>query len=144
MRYSHFSPPELGLCHQLQEVCVSRRAMSCVVISANGNRFSEYEGGPSQRETRKYQETMSISTLVEKLSVRDLPKIMGRLSSMAMTVLPASIQKRRLQQQQITGLSTRGSHKDTIVFHKVAKMDLDWWVQNQNLNNGRYILTTTP
>ena len=130
MRYSYFSPPELGLCHQLQEVCVSRRPMSCVVISTSGNRFSEYEGGASQRETRKYQETMSISTLAEKVSVRDLAKITGGLSSMDKTVLPAPIQKRRLQQQQITGLSMKGSYKDTIVFYKVAKMDLDWWVQN--------------
>ena len=37
----------------------------------------------------------------------------------------------------------RGSYKDTIVLHKEAKMDLDWRVQNQNLNSGRYILPTT-
>ena len=86
---------------------------------------------------------MSISTLVEKVSVKDLAKIIGRLSSTAMTVLPAPIQQSRLQQQQITGLSMRGSYKDTIVLHKEAKMDLDWWMQNQNLNNGRYILPTT-
>ena len=144
MRHSHFSPPELGLCHQLQEVCISRRPMSYVVISRSGNRFSEYEGGASQRETRKDQETMSSSTLAEKASVRDLVKITGRLSSTAMTVLPAPIQQRKLQQQQITGLSMRGSYKDTIVLHKEGKMDLDWWMQNQNLNNGWYILPTTP
>ena len=45
-RYSHFSPPELGLCYQLQEVCV--RPMPCVGISGIGNIFSEYEGGTSQ------------------------------------------------------------------------------------------------
>ena len=113
--------------------------MSCVVISVSGNRFSEYEGGASRRETRKDQETMSSSTLAEKVSVRDLAKITGRLSSTTMTVLPAPI----LQQQQITGLSMRESYKDTVVLHKEAKMDLDWWMQNQNLNNGRYILPTT-
>ena len=96
-----------------------------------------------QRETRKDQETMSVSTLAEKVSVRDLPKITGRLSYTVMTVLPAPIQQRRLQQQQITGFSMRGSYKDTIVLHKEAKMDLDWWVQNQNLNNGQFILPTT-
>ena len=143
MRYSHFSSSELGLCHQLQEVCVSRRPMSCVVIPGIGNSFVEYEGGVSQRETRKDQEAMSVSTLAEKVSVRDLPKITGRLSSTAVTVFPAPIQQRRLQQQQIAGLSMKGSYKDTIVLHKEAKMDLDWWVQNQNLNNGRYILPTT-
>lgn len=143
MRYSHFSPSELELCHQLQEVCLSRRPMSCVVIPGIGNSFVECEGGALQRETRKGQETMSISTLVEKVSVRDLPKITGRLSYTVMTVLPAPIQQRRLQQQQITGFSMRGSYKDTIVLHKEAKMDLDWRVQNQNLNNGQYILPTT-
>ena len=142
MRYSHFYPSELGLSHQLQEVCVSRRLMSCVVFPGIGNSFVEYEGGASQRETRKDQETMSISTLAEKVSVRDLSKITGILSSTVMAVLPAPIQQRRLQHQQITGLSMRGSYKDTIALHKKAKMDLDWWVQNQNLNNGRYILPT--
>ena len=87
---------------------------------------------------------MSISTLIEKFSLGDLAKITGRLSSTAMTVFPAPIQQRRLQQQQITGLSMKGSCKDTIVLHKVAKVGLDWWVQNQNLHNGRYILPTTP
>ena len=94
--------------------------------------------------TRKDQETMSISILAEKVSVRDLAKITGRLSSAAMAVLPAPIQQRRLQQQQITGLSMRGSYKDRNVLHKEAKMNLDWWVQNQHLSNGRYILPTTP
>ena len=94
--------------------------MSCVVIPGIGNSFVEYEGGALQRETRKDQETMSISTLAEKVSVRDLPKITGRLSSTVMTVLPAPIQQRRLQQQQITGFSMRGSYKDTIVLHKEA------------------------
>ena len=47
-RYSHFSPPELGFCHELQKVCV--RLMSCVGISGIGNKFSEYEGRTSQGE----------------------------------------------------------------------------------------------
>ena len=94
--------------------------MSCVVIPGIGNSFVEYEGGALQRETRKDQETMSISTLAEKVSVRDLPKIMGRLSYTVMTVFPAPIQQRRFQQQQITGFSMRGSYKDTTVLHKEA------------------------
>ena len=36
--YSHFSPPELGLRHQLQKLCV--RPMPCVAMSGTGNRFS--------------------------------------------------------------------------------------------------------
>lgn len=64
-RYSHFSLPELGRPHQLQEVCV--RHMSYVGISGIGNRFSEYEGGTSQGESRKDQKTMTVSTLSDGL-----------------------------------------------------------------------------
>ena len=115
-RYSHSSAPELGLCHQLQEVCV--RPMPYVGISGIGNRFSEYEHGTSQGESRKDQETMSISTLIRKNlsdSVRDLARLTGRLSSTEMAVLPALLRYRGFQQQQITGLSVRGSYEDTIV-----------------------------
>ena len=37
-----------------------------------------------------------------------------------------------------------GSYKDTIVLHKKAKMELDWWVQNLDLNNEKCILSTVP
>ena len=40
--------------------------MPCVGISGIGNRLSKYESGTFQGESKKYQETMSISTLVRK------------------------------------------------------------------------------
>ena len=83
-------------------------------------------------------------SLDQDLSLRDLARLTGRISSTAMAVLPASQQYRDLQQQQITGLSMRGSYEDTIVLHKEAKMELDWWVQNLDLNNRQYILSTAP
>ena len=61
---------------------------------------------------------------------------MGRLSSMAIEILPAPLQYRGLQQRQITGLNMRESYEDTIVLHKETKMELVWWVQNLDLNHG--------
>ena len=87
-RYSHFSSPELGLCHQLQDAHFL--PMPFFGIIAIGNRFSEYDGG-----TYQYQPLL----LLEKVSVRDLAKLTGRLSSTVMTVLPAPLQYRGLQQQ---------------------------------------------
>ena len=49
--------------------------MPCVGISGIGNRFSEYEGGTYQGESRKDQETMSISTLVRKSLSEGLSKV---------------------------------------------------------------------
>ena len=74
-RYSHFSPSKVGLCHQLQEVCV--RPMPCVGISRIGNRFSEYEGRTSQEKSSKDQETRSIFTLVRKSLSEGLSKVNG-------------------------------------------------------------------
>lgn len=45
-RYSHFSSPELGLCHQLQDVHFL--PMPFFGIIGIGNRFSEYVGGTYQ------------------------------------------------------------------------------------------------
>ena len=88
--------------------------MPCVGIFGIVNRFSEYEGGTSQGESRIDQETMSISTLVSKISVRDLANLTGRLSSTEMADLSAPLYYRSFQ-QQITGLSMRGSYEDNCV-----------------------------
>ena len=64
------------------------------------------------------------------LSVADLAKLTGRLSFTTMAILPV--------------LSMRESCNDTVVLHKEPKIELDWWVQNLDLNNGRCILFTAP
>ena len=64
------------------------------------------------------------------LSVTDSAKLTGRLSFTTMAVLPV--------------LSMRGSYQDTIVLHKEPKIELDWQVQNLDLNNGWCILFTAP
>ena len=87
---------------------------------------------------KRYQSLFSLG----KISVRDLAKLTGRLSSTAMEVLPVPLQYRSLQQQQNIGLSMRGSYEDTTVLQKEAKMEQDWWVQNLDLNNGWCILST--
>ena len=51
--------------------------MPCVGISRTGDRFSEYEGGNSQGENRKDQETISISTLLRKSLTERLSKVNG-------------------------------------------------------------------
>ena len=64
---------------------------------------------------------------LEKVSVRDLARLTGRLSSTAMAFLPARLHYRGLQQQKIAFTSMRRSY-DTIALHKEPKMELDWWM----------------
>ena len=89
---------------------------------------------PKDKVEKIKKQCQSLPSL-EKVSVRDLAKLTGRLSSMEMSILP--VHYRGPQQQQITGLSMRGLYQDTIVLHKGKKMELGWWVQNLDLNNGR-------
>ena len=58
---------------------------------------------------------------LEKVSVRDLVKLMERLSCTAMAVLAAPLECKDLQQEQITGLSMRGSYEDTLCYTRRQK-----------------------
>ena len=97
-----------------------------------------------KEKVEKIKKQCQYLILLKKVSVRDLAKLTERLSSTAMAVLSAPLQHEGVQQEQITGLSMRGSYEDTIVLRKEAKVELDWWMQNMDLNNGRCILSTPP
>ena len=118
--------------------------MPCVGISDIESRFSKYEGELPKEKVEKIKKQCQSLLSLEKVSVRDLAKLTGRLFSTAMVVLPAPLQYRGLQQQQVRGLSMLGSYEDTILLHKEAKIELDWWVQNLDVNDGRCILSTAP
>lgn len=55
------------------------------------------------------------------VSISELIKVLGHLSSTIQTVLPARIYLRSLQQQQIQALRKEGSHKDKIVLNRDSR-----------------------
>ena len=85
-------------------------------------------------------------SLIEKqfVSVRELTQIIGRLSSSAIAVLPAPLQYRGMQRQQIRELSSRGSFDTMIKLSIQAKSELRWWIQNLHLNKGRSLISVPP
>ena len=78
------------------------------------------------------------------MSIRDVTKILGRLTSAAVAVLPAPLQYRYLQRNQITELSQTGSFEEKITLSNLAKGELDWWIQNIALSNGKSLITLNP
>ena len=123
-RCSPFSSPELKLCHQLQEVCV--RPLPCVGISGIGNRFSEFEDGTSQGESRKDRETMPISNLVRKSISEELSKVNGEtlLYGNGSSTSTSAIQ------EPLTTLNYRSLYEEVIRRHNCvtkeeAKLELD-------------------
>ena len=141
-RYSHFALQNLDF------IIIFKKSVldPCHVLEFLGleidslNMRVEHPKKKLEKVKKRYQSLLSLG----KVSVRDLAKLTERLSSTATEVLPAPLQYKDLQQQQNKGFSMRGSYEDTIVLQKEAKMELDWWVQNLDLNNEWCILSTAP
>lgn len=81
---------------------------------------------------------------VPKVSVRELMKLIGRLSSTAIAVLPAPLQYRAMQRQQIQELSSSRNYDSLIILTKEVKNELNWWCLNLQLSNGRLLVSPPP
>ena len=75
-----------------------------------------------------------------QVSVLELTKLIGLLNSTAQAVLPAKIQLRYLQQAQIQALNQTHSYQQKIVLSNHCKQELQWWIENLRLSNGRCLI----
>ena len=69
-------------------------------------------------------------------SILELTKLIGLLTSTIEAVLPAGLNCRFLQMQQISSLLENLSYLDKIVLNENSKIELKRWAQNLNLCNG--------
>ena len=67
-------------------------------------------------------------------------KIIGLLTSAIQAVLPARLQYRYLQLQQISSLKESHSNQQKIVLDHQSKTELLWWITNLDLCNGRSLI----
>ena len=79
-----------------------------------------------------------------KVTVRELNKLTGRLSSTAMAVLPAPLHHHHLQHQQIQKLICHNSFEEKLAILVEARKELLWRKENLNLCNGRYLISPLP
>ena len=70
-------------------------------------------------------------------TVLELKKLIGLLSSTVQAVLPARLQLRYLQQQQIQALNQSHSYQTELILNNQSIQELLWWVENLRLTNGR-------
>ena len=73
-------------------------------------------------------------------SILELTRLIGLLTSTIQAVLPARLNCRFLQMQQISSLSENLSYLDKIVLNEDSKIELKRWVQNLELCNGRALI----
>ena len=70
----------------------------------------------------------------------DLTKLRGTLFSTIQEVLPARLQSRFLQEQQILCLKQTQSYLTMVKLTPMAKNELLWWVNNPELYNGGLVI----
>ena len=77
-----------------------------------------------------------------KVTVRKLSKLIGRLSSTAIAVLPAPLHYRHLHHQQIQKLISHNSIEEKVEISVEARKELLWWKENLTLCNGRSLISS--
>ena len=75
-----------------------------------------------------------------EVSLLDLTKLIGMHSSTIQAVLPARLQFRFLQQQQIISLKQTQSYFTSVKLTSMTKNELLWWVNNLELCNGQLVI----
>jgi len=96
------------------------------------------------------EKVVSITSYCQKLldqaqvSVREMSKLIGTLSSTALAVLPAPLHYRGLQNQNIQTLPKEGSYNSLLTLSSQGRLEIEWWIKNLALNNGRTLLKSSP
>ena len=86
--------------------------------------------------------TMCKNTLTKKvLTVRNLAKVTGRLRATAQAFSPAPLQLRNLQRLMKTALK---KYECRIPLDQGSVLELNWWIQNLESQNGKPVSLKTP
>ena len=80
----------------------------------------------------------------EKVTVRELSKLIGRLLSTAIAVLSAPLHYHHLQHQQIQEFIWPNFFENKLIISVVARKELLWWRENLALCNGRSLISPPP
>ena len=72
--------------------------------------------------------------------ILELTRVIGWLSSTIQAVLPARLQCRYLQLQQISSLKESHSYQQKIVLNHQSRTELLWWITNLDLCNGQSLI----
>ena len=97
-----------------------------------------------QEKTMELRKICTETLTSKNISLRKLAKIIGKLQATAPAFTWAPLQIRHLQQVLITGTRKGNSYETKTVITREAKIELEWWIKNINLQNGNPILVNPP
>ncbi len=80
----------------------------------------------------------------EKTSVRNLARLLGKMSACSQAVLPAPLYYRNIQRLKIQSLAATDSFETEVTLTAEAKQELQWWIQEIRHWNGKAVSQPTP
>ena len=97
-------------------------------------------------QEKKNQIVTQCQGLLEKsnVTIRELTRLVGRLSSTAVAILPAPLQYRAIQRQQIAELANKKNYNSLVTLTEEVKGELNWWIQNLHLTKGKSLISVAP
>lgn len=75
----------------------------------------------------------------EKVSVRELLRLIGMMSATALVVLPALLHYRELQEQNIRQLKVAQSFEAMVPLKRISVAEMQWWITMLRKWNGQLI-----
>ena len=78
------------------------------------------------------------------ITILEITKLIGKLSFTTQAVVPARLQHRFLQNQQINCLKQTHSYQSVVVLNKESLGELKWWKENLFLQNGKPLSVKEP
>ena len=58
--------------------------------------------------------------------------------------ITSTLQYRSLQRQQIVELASKGNFETSLTLTQEVRKELEWWIQNLHLSNGKALLALPP
>ena len=63
---------------------------------------------------------------MQEVSIKDLAKLLGTLTSTTVAILPAPLYMRYLQRQQIHNVCLKIDYSNKVALYPLSKEELDW------------------
>ena len=82
--------------------------------------------------------------LQDSISVRDLSRIIGRMTASMQAIFPAPLHYRILQMTRTRYLIQGQSYETMLILPQSAREELIWWINNISLCNGKTLVTPAP
>ena len=79
-----------------------------------------------------------------ELTVRDIARLIGKLTASIQAIFPAPLHYRQLQSLKNTALQSGGNYNMKVSLNPACQEELQWWIAHLNAWNGQAILTPPP